>query len=124
MGKTTIDDLARIREKYRHTFAVRQGVGRVKVTVHMGPCGINAGARNILTAVMKEIESRHLADVIVTSAGCAGHCDQEPMITVDAVTGPAPTKYVLMTPDKVKKIFDSHIVDGQVVKEFTLPVGK
>jgi NADP-reducing hydrogenase subunit HndB len=123
MPKITIDDLAKIRDKTRLTATLRQGAGRAKINVHMGTCGIAAGARNILTAVMKEIESRNLHDVIVTNSGCAGLCSQEPMMTVEVVNEPAPVKYVYMTADKVKKIFDSHILKGQIVKEYALAVG-
>jgi len=123
MAKITIEDLAKIREKTRQATTLRQGAGRAKVNVHMGTCGIAAGAREIMTAVMKEIESRNLHDVIVTNSGCAGLCSQEPMMTVEMANEPAPVKYVYMTPDKVKKIFDSHIQKGQVLKEYALAVG-
>jgi NADP-reducing hydrogenase subunit HndB len=123
MPKITIDDLAKIREKTRYATMLREGAGRVKINVHMGTCGIAAGARDILTSVMKEIESRQLHDVIVTNSGCAGLCSQEPMMTVEIVNEPAPVKYVFMTPDKVKKIIDSHIIKGQVIKDYALAVG-
>jgi NADP-reducing hydrogenase subunit HndB len=123
MPKITIDDLAKIREKTRLTNTLRQGAGRVKINVHMGTCGIAAGARSILAAVMKEIETRNLHDVIMTNSGCAGLCSQEPMMTVEVINEPAPVKYVFLTADKVKKIFDSHILKGQVVTEFALAVG-
>ncbi|MGA9363431.1 MAG: (2Fe-2S) ferredoxin domain-containing protein [Bacteroidota bacterium] len=123
MPKITIDDLAKIREKTRYATMLREGAGRVKINVHMGTCGIAAGARDILTSVMKEIESRQLHDVLVTNSGCAGLCSQEPMMTVEIVNEPAPVKYVFMTPDKVKKIIDSHIIKGQVIKDYALAVG-
>ena len=123
MPKITIDDLVKIREKTRYATMLREGAGRVKINVHMGTCGIAAGARDILTSVMKEIESRQLHDVLVTNSGCAGLCSQEPMMTVEIVNEPAPVKYVFMTPDKVKKIIDSHIIKGQVIKEYALAVG-
>ena len=123
MGKLTIDDLAKIREKTRYATTLRQGAGRVKVNVHMGTCGIAAGARDILSSVMKEIETRKLHDVILTNSGCAGLCSQEPMITVEVAGELASVKYVSMTPDKIRKIFDSHILNGQIVKEYALAVG-
>jgi len=123
MPKITIDDLAKIREKTRHMTTLREGAGRVKINVHMGTCGIAAGARDILAAVMKEIEARGLTDVIVTNSGCAGLCSKEPMMTVEVVNEPAPVKYVHLTADKVKKIFDSHILKGQILKDYALAVG-
>ena len=123
MAKILIEDLAKIKEQTRHQTMLRQGAGRVRINVHMGTCGIAAGARDILTAVMKEIENRNLHDVIVTNSGCAGLCSQEPMLTVEVANEPAPVKYVFMTPDKVKKIMEQHVMKGQVVREYALAVG-
>ena len=123
MPKISIEDLAKIKEKTIRSNTVREGAGRVKITVHMGTCGIAAGARDIMTSVLKEIETRNLNDVIVTNSGCAGICSKEPMITVEVKNEPAPVKYILLNPDKVKKIFDSHILKSQIVKDFALAVG-
>ena len=123
MAKITIDDLARIREETRRQTTLRQGAGRAKLTVHMGTCGIAAGARDIMAAVMKDVEGRDLTDVIVTNSGCAGLCSQEPMMTVEIANEPAPVKYVFLTPEKVKRIIDSHVLRGQVVTEYALAVG-
>jgi NADP-reducing hydrogenase subunit HndB len=123
MQKITIDDLARIRQETGHQTSLRQGAGRVKITVHMGTCGIAAGAREIMAAVLKEVEERKLYDVLVTNSGCAGLCSQEPMLTVEVANEPAPVKYVFMTPEKVRKIIESHVVKGQALKEYALAVG-
>lgn len=123
MGKIAIEDLAKIQEAARYKITLRQGAGRVRINVHMGTCGIAAGARGILTEVMKEIESRNLHDVIVTNSGCAGLCSQEPMMTIEVLGEPAPVKYVLLTPEKVKKIIDSHVLKGQAVREYALALG-
>jgi NADP-reducing hydrogenase subunit HndB len=123
MPKMKIEDLARIRDAARYKIALRQGAGRVKINVHMGTCGIAAGAREILTSVMKEIENRNLHDVIVTNSGCAGLCSQEPMMTVEVLGEPAPVKYGSLTPDKARKIIAEHVVKGDVVQEYALALG-
>ena len=123
MAKITIGDLAKIKEKTLRTVNIREGACRVKINVHMGTCGIAAGARDILAAVLKEVEERDLKDVIVTNSGCAGLCSQEPMMTIEAANEPAPVKYVYLTTPKVKKIFDSHIMKGQILKDYALAVG-
>lgn len=123
MPKISIDDLAKIREQTRRQTTLRQGAGRVKINVHMGTCGIAAGAREIMTAVLKEVEEHKLHDVLVMNSGCAGLCSQEPMMTVELVDQPAPVKYVSMTPQKVKKIVESHVIHGEVVRECALAVG-
>jgi NADP-reducing hydrogenase subunit HndB len=123
MGKVNIEDLANIRERQSSMIAIRQGLGRVKINVHMGTCGIAAGARNIMMEVLKEIDSRNLGDVLVMNSGCAGVCGQEPMMTVEISGEPRPVLYVYLTADKVKKIFDAHILKGQVVTELVQAAG-
>ena len=123
MARIKIEDLAKIRDDARYKMTLRQGAGRVRINVHMGTCGIAAGAREILTTVMKEIEQRNLHDVIITNSGCAGLCSQEPMMTIEVLGEPAPVKYVLLTSEKVKKIIDSHVLKGQIVMDYALAVG-
>jgi NADP-reducing hydrogenase subunit HndB len=123
MEKITIADLQKIRENIERTLNIRTGAGRAKITVHMGTCGIAAGARDILSAVMKEIDERKLTDVIVTNSGCAGLCSKEPMVTVELANEPAPVKYIELTAAKVKKIFDLHIMKNEIVKAYALAIG-
>jgi NADP-reducing hydrogenase subunit HndB len=122
MPKLTIEDLKKIREQARGTVILREGVGKAKITVHMGTCGIASGAREIMDAVMSEIAARDLKDVIVTTSGCAGLCSREPMATVELL-GKPPVKYVDLTSEKVKKIFDEHILGGNIVTKYALAIG-
>jgi NADP-reducing hydrogenase subunit HndB len=122
MPKLTIEDLKKIRDKARGTVILREGVGKAKITVHMGTCGIASGAREIMDAVMNEIEARDMKDVIITTTGCAGLCSREPMATVELL-GKPPVKYVDLTKEKVKKIFDEHILGGNIVTKYALAIG-
>ena len=123
MPKLTIQDLEKIREQARYAMAVREGGEfRAKVNVHMGTCGIAAGARTIMTALMKEVETRGLHDVLLTSSGCAGLCSQEPMITVE-LAGRPPVKYANLTEIKIREIFEKHILGGAIVKDWALGIG-
>jgi len=122
MGKLKIEDLEKISEEFKRTMTVREGGGRVKVTVHMGTCGIAAGARDIMNAFVKEIEEKNVQDVILTTSGCAGLCSREPMATIE-VLGQAPVKYVDLSEEKVKKIFEDHVMKGLFVKEYALSIG-
>lgn len=122
MGKLSIDDLKRIKEQVKGTVNLRDGEARVKVTVHLGTCGIAAGARPVMNALLKEIESRGVQDVILTSSGCAGLCSHEPMMTVE-VRDAAPVKYSSLDVDKTKRIFAEHIMGGNVVVEYALSIG-
>lgn len=122
MKKLKIGDLEKMRERVRRTTNLRQGKARAKITVHMGTCGIAAGARDILSVLLKEIDKKGLKDIIVTTSGCAGLCSREPMATVE-ITGKPPVKYVDLNNAKIRKILDTHIIKGTVVSEYVLAIG-
>lgn len=122
MPKIKIEDLQKISEKVRRTTLLREGAGRAKVVVHMGTCGISAGARKIMDALLKIIEESDVKDVILTTSGCAGLCSREPMATVELV-GETPVKYVDLTEEKIGKIFTEHIMGGKIVTDYALAVG-
>lgn len=122
MPKITIDDLDRIKAKVKQEFNLRTGVSVARVTVHMGTCGIAAGAREVMKALMEEIEKAHLEDVQVTTSGCAGLCSREPMATVERA-GEAPVKYVDLTPDLMREIVREHVIGGRIVEKCALAVG-
>ncbi len=122
MAKLRIEDLKRIKESVKGTVNLRDGAARVKVTVHMGTCGIAAGARVIMNTLLKEIETRQIQDVILTSSGCAGLCSHEPMMTVE-IKEAAPVKYVQLDEAKAKRIFAEHILGGNIVVDYALSIG-
>jgi NADP-reducing hydrogenase subunit HndB len=122
MARVTIEDLRRIRDEARQTMTARAGVGRAKVTVHMGTCGIAAGAREVMAALLREVEGRRLDDVLVTTSSCAGLCSHEPMVTVE-LAGQPPVKYVDLTPERIVTVLERHVLGGQVVAELALGRG-
>lgn len=122
MKKLKIGDLAKIRENVRRTANLRQGKARAKITIHMGTCGIAAGARDILSSLLTEIDKQKLKDIIITTSGCAGLCSREPMATVE-MKGKAPVKYVDLTKTKMKKILENHVLKGNIVTEYAMAIG-
>lgn len=122
MAKMTIGDLKKIKERVQAETALREGVHRGKVTVHMGTCGIAAGARTVMDALMNEISAAGVTDVIVTTSGCAGLCSQEPMVTVE-MTGQEPIIYSKIDAAKMRQIFKRHIMEGEVQTQFALARG-
>ena len=122
MPKLKIEDLDKIVEQQKKTTSLRDGAGRVKITVHMGTCGISAGARKIMAEVMRCVEESGASDIIVTTSGCAGLCSREPMMTIEVIEQ-APVKYVELDNKKVNKIFDEHIMKGNVVEDYALAIG-
>jgi NADP-reducing hydrogenase subunit HndB len=122
MPKLKIEDLERIAGDTKRKMSVREGAGKVKITVHMGTCGIAAGARNIMDAFLAEIEKYDSKDVIITTSGCAGLCSREPMATIEYMSD-APVKYVDLTIEKVMKIYEEHILKGKFVQDYALSIG-
>ena len=122
MPRLSIEDLKKIREQSKATLTLRSGQARAKITVHMGTCGIAAGARDVMGALLKEIEKLELTDVIVTTSGCAGLCSREPMATVE-LRGEAPVKYVDLKPERILRVLREHVLEGKVVMDFALASG-
>lgn len=122
MAKLTIDDLKKIKDKHLAETSLREGGARAKVTVHMGTCGIAAGARDVMTALTDVLASSGATDVMVTNSGCAGACSKEPMITVELMDK-APVKYVQLNAEKMQEIFKEHIQGGNVVEKYALVIG-
>lgn len=122
MDKLKPEDLDKIGEKVKRAILLREGAGRARIIVHMGTCGIAAGARTVMQAFMDEIENRKADDVILTISSCAGLCSREPMATIELQDEP-PVKYVDLTPEKAKEVFEQHVVGGKVVIEYALAAG-
>lgn len=123
MPKLNVEELKKIREKARTTAILREGGPyRVKVTVHMGTCGIAAGAREIMETLIKGVAEMNLQDVLLATSGCAGMCSHEPMATVE-FAGKTPVKYIDLTPEKTRELFEKHIVGGTPVLEYALAAG-
>ncbi len=94
--------------------------GRAHIVVSMGTCGIAAGAREALKAVLEVIEQENLSGVIVTQTGCVGLCEWEPIIEV--TTGGAPkVMYGKVSAAKARQIMAQHVRDGKVVSELVIP---
>jgi NADP-reducing hydrogenase subunit HndB len=122
MTKLKVEDLKRIKESMKGTVNLREGVHRAKINVHMGTCGIAAGARGIMSAFLKKLEQSGVDDVMLTSSGCAGLCNHEPMVTIE-IKDAAPVKYVKLDPEKAERIFEEHVLKGNPVSEYALSVG-
>jgi (2Fe-2S) ferredoxin len=122
MPKLTIDELRKMRESSKKNISLREGDFRGKLIVHLGTCGIAAGAREIMSTFLEELDNRNITDIMFTTTGCAGLCSQEPMITVEIGDSP-PVKYGKLTPEKARKILDEHIVGGSIVQDFAIGIG-
>ena len=116
----SLAELQAIRDKARGKVTLREGQDdAIRVLVGMATCGIAAGARPGLTTIVDEVAKRGLQNVMVTQTGCIGICQFEPVVEV-VEPGKDKITYVKMTPEKAVRMVNDHLVNGNVVTEFTI----
>ena len=116
----SLQELAAIRDRMKQTVNTREAAhDTTRVVVGMATCGIAAGARPVLNAFVEEVGKRQLSDVMVTQTGCIGICQYEPVVEVYA-PGKEKVTYVKMTAEKAVRVVNDHIVNGNVVTEYTI----
>ncbi len=116
----SLAELQELREKMKGNMGIRANdEGNIRVVVGMATCGIAAGARPILQAFTDEVSKRNIQNVTIGQTGCIGICQFEPVVEVTE-PGKEKVTYVKMTPEKVAQIVANHIVNGNVVTEYTI----
>lgn len=115
----SLEDLKRIREQAQAQIKLRTQESNTKIIVGMGTCGIAAGAREALMAILDELAKRNIQDVVVTQTGCVGLCEYEPLVNVVKPGHPKVT-YMKVTPERARQIVASHIVNDQIINEWVL----
>ena len=116
---TSPDQLKALAAKAKGAIDLRDGRKETQVTVHMGTCGIAAGARDIVAAFMTEMAGAGVTTVSLHQTGCAGLCEEEPMATVTAPDGTM-HRYGLLDKDKVHTIVVNHLVGGTPVAAYLI----
>ena len=116
----SLAELQAIRDKMKNTINVRESDGdKIRVVVGMATCGIAAGARPVLHSFTEEVAKRGLSNVSVSQTGCIGICQYEPVVEVFMPDG-GKTTYVKMTAEKAVRVVNDHLVNGNVVSEYTI----
>ena len=115
----SLKELEEIRKKTLNSISMRKENDNIRVVVGMATCGIAAGARPVLLGFMEEIAKRGLNNVSVSQTGCIGVCRLEPIVEVFC-PGKEKVTYVKVQPDMIAKIVNDHLVNGNVVDEYTI----
>lgn len=116
----TMAELQAIRDKMKNTMNLRdENSDNLRVVVGMATCGIAAGARPVLNAFTEEVAKRNLHNVTVSQTGCIGICQYEPVVEVFEPDG-TKTTYIKVTAEKAAKIVADHLVNGNIVAEYTI----
>ncbi|SHJ43501.1 NAD(P)-dependent iron-only hydrogenase iron-sulfur protein [Geosporobacter subterraneus DSM 17957] len=115
----SLEELEKIREEALKKVDIRHDREGTRIVVGMATCGISAGARPVLMALVEEVKKRNLKEVVVSQTGCIGVCRLEPIVEVYR-PGHEKVTYVEMTVDKAKRVLLEHIVNGNVIDEYTI----
>ena len=119
----SVEELKELREQARGQVDLRSGPKENRITVHMGTCGIAAGARDILAALAEELGKASVGNVTLRQSGCIGLCDQEPMLTYTDKAG-RDYLYVELTKEKAREFVASHILADRPVAKYILEGSK
>ena len=114
----TIEDLKRLREQVQSQTSVRYESSK-QIIVGMGTCGIAAGAREVMSAILDEIAKRRVEDVIVRQTGCIGMCEKEVIIDV-VLPGEPRITYGGVKATDIPRIIAEHVINGHIVKELVV----
>ena len=112
-------DLLALREQAKANIDLRTGPKELQITVHMGTCGIAAGARDVLKQLAAEIDRAGVTNATLRQSGCAGLCDREPMLTLTDNNGKE-YRYGKLDVERVRTIVQDHVVGGKPVMDYLI----
>lgn len=119
----SLEELTRIRENALQKVALRESgecpEGITELMVGMATCGIAAGARDTLSALLLEIEAQALKNIRVIQVGCLGYCHSEPIVQVN-VPGEEPVLYGNVDRQRAKEIIQKHLLGGEFLDDAIL----
>ncbi len=78
----SLEELRKLRKESLDRVDMRRSGNGTRIVVGMATCGISAGARSVMMALVEEAKKRNLQDVTITQTGCIGACRLEPMFEV------------------------------------------
>ena len=112
-----IEELQKLRREAEKDIAVRSQTG-TRIIIGMGTCGIAAGAREVMHAVLRELETRKI-EAHVETVGCVGMCAKEPLVDIEQA-GKSRVRYANITPDHVPRLIEEHLIKGHVIQEWAI----
>jgi len=112
-----IEELKKIRTEAQKDLMVRTQTG-TRIVVGMGTCGIAAGAREVMHAILKELDARKI-EAHVETVGCVGMCAKEPLVDIEQA-GKSRIRYANINPESVPRLIEEHLVKGNVIQEWAI----
>lgn len=113
----SLEELQKLRMQLQEGIKARDEASTT-ITVGMGTCGIAAGAREVMRAILDELAEREI-DAHVVTTGCIGMCSKEPLVDIQQGDEPRVT-YGNVTPAVVPRIIEEHLVNGRVAEQWVV----
>jgi NADP-reducing hydrogenase subunit HndB len=113
----SLDELRKLREQVQATVSSRSETGTT-IIVGLGTCGIAAGARETMQAILAELKARGI-DAHVTTVGCIGMCAREPLVDIEQAGRPRIT-YGNITASMVPLLIEEHLIKGNLVNDWVV----
>jgi len=115
MAKLTLDDLRKLRDEKQKTMNMRDPENKTsQIIVGMGTCGIAAGAKETFNAIIEELTTQDISNVLVRQTGCMGFCHSEPTVEV-IVEGMPPVIYGNVDATLAKDIISKHVLNKKMI---------
>jgi NADP-reducing hydrogenase subunit HndB len=119
----SLDELIKLREDSIKKVNLREtgedAGDTIELMVGMATCGIAAGARETLQALMEVVQEKGLENVKLVQVGCLGFCHSEPTVQLN-MPNQEPILYGNVDKDTAKKIVEDHILNGKMVDNHIL----
>jgi len=119
MAIQTLEELVRLKEEVKNKNSLSRDGYTVKITVHLGTCGIAAGGEEVYEALKEEIKASGREDIKVVVSGCAGMCSSEPNVTIGRLAEDA-VIYRDLDAEKMRKIFKKHVLEGEILNDYAM----
>jgi NADP-reducing hydrogenase subunit HndB len=113
----SLEELRKLREQVQSEITTRTETGTT-IIIGMGTCGIAAGARETMRAILEELHKRNI-EAHVATVGCIGMCAREPLVDIEQAGKPRIT-YGNITANKVPRLIEEHLINGHVIEEWTV----
>ena len=120
MAIKSLEDLKKIREESLKRVQLRENGEAegdiIELLVGMATCGIAAGARDALSALLDEADKQGLHNIRVVQVGCLGYCHSEPTVQVN-MPGAEPIIYGRVTADRAREIITKYVMKNEILED-------
>lgn len=114
----SLADLKKKKENLQYSINLREKGERnesiVQIKVAMATCGIAAGAKQVMEAIIDECENKKV-EVVVTQTGCMGYCYAEPTVEVKK-PGQDPVVFGNVNIEKAKELVNKYILNNELLE--------